>query len=449
MTKHFGTDGIRGRAGAGLTTQLAHLAAFGYASAAPASGAYGPRRPVAVLGRDPRLSSPMLASAVASGLMLGGWDVLDLGIVPTPLVPFEILRRKYAGGAMITASHNPVEDNGVKFFSAGGRKISAGLEERIEAAINGGEARAPAAALCFGQLAAHDPAEDYLRFSANAVGRAGKERGLRVALDCAHGAACSLAPRAFERAGFEVSTIAATFDGARINVNCGATHLEALSRAVRKQKADLGLAFDGDGDRALAVDHRGEPVNGDKIIALLATRLPYYRRQGGVVMTHMSNLGVEEALQSRGIAMHRTDVGDAKVAEMMDAIGLDLGGEQSGHVIMRDRLPSGDGILTALRLACLVRSSGMSLAELAADFPEYPQQLTNLRVRDKSGWQNDKPLARQLGGIRRDFSAVRFYIRPSGTEHLLRVLTEARDLAACRAANEAACSALLEWDARR
>lgn len=449
MSRYFGTDGIRGRAGHVLTPGIAHAAAFGFAACAPAQGAYSRRRPVAVLGRDPRLSSPMLASAVASGLMLGGWDVLDLGIVPTPIVPLEILRRKCSGGAMITASHNPVEDNGVKFFSADGRKIGSALERRIETVISAGQTRPRANALHFGVHREHDPSANYLRFTARALGSAGQRRGLKVVLDCAHGAACTLAPLAFERAGFETAAICATFDGTRINVRCGATHLETLSRAVRRQKADLGLAFDGDADRALAVDHRGEPVNGDKIIALFATRLGRYRRQGGVVMTQMSNLGVEEVLAWRGITMHRTDVGDAKVAAMLDERSLDLGGEQSGHVIMRDLLPSGDGILTALRLACLVRSAGKPLAELAAEFPEYPQELTNLRVHDKSSWQKDKRLARELRGIRQSFGAVRFYIRPSGTEHLLRVLTEAQDQSVCLAANRAACSALLAWDARR
>jgi phosphoglucosamine mutase len=449
LTSHFGTDGIRGRAGSVLTTDLAHLAAFGFATRAPAKGAYSAKRPMAVLGRDSRQSSPMLAGAVASGLMVGGWDVLDLGIVPTPLVPFEILRRGFAGGVMITASHNPVHDNGVKFFSADGRKISEALEERIEQVIEAGQARVNAETWRFGALSEHDASEEYLRFAIRASGGTARPRGMRLVLDCAHGAACVLAPQAFERCGFGVQTICGSFDGARINVKCGATHLEALSRAVRRSKADFGLAFDGDADRVLAVDQEGRAVSGDKIIGLLATRIPRYKKQGGVVMTHMTNLGVEEALARRGVVMHRTDVGDAKVAATMSRLKLDLGGEQSGHVIMRDLLPSGDGILTGLRFACLVRASGKTLAELAGEFPEYPQLLTNLAVDDKSGWQGDKRLGKRLSEIRAQYRQARFYIRPSGTENLLRVLTESREKAICLAANEAACGALLEWDGRR
>jgi phosphoglucosamine mutase len=439
----FGTDGIRGRAGSWLTPELALRAASGFARQLSPEAVQ--RRLQVAVGSDSRLSSPMLKAAVISGLCLQGVDVIDLGIVPTPLVPFAILRLKLGGGVMITASHNPVADNGIKFFGRDGLKIGAAGEAAVQAAVESLGQHSNAERIDFGSVTLRDVEEDYLNWACKVAGTG--LPALRVVLDCAHGATSRLAPLAFERCGFVCEALHASFDGARVNVASGATDLRQLSRRVVQSGADLGLGFDGDGDRVLAVDAGGAPVSGDKIIALFATRLPRYRNQRGVVMTQMTNMGVEEALARRGVAMRRTDVGDAKVLAEMMASGLNLGGEQSGHIIMRDKLPAGDGILAGLQLAALLARSGKPLRELVAEFAEYPQQLTNLQVRDRAAWMRDKRVGRRIEAAKNNYPDVRFYIRPSGTENLLRVLTEARDQARCLAANAALCDVFTTWDA--
>lgn len=447
--RYFGTDGIRGRAGTTLTPELALRAAFGMACCITGGKNYYPaNRPQVVLGRDSRLSSPMLAAAVQSGLNLGGCDVIDIGIVPTPAVTYMVLRGHHAGGVMITASHNPIEDNGIKFFGPTGFKLEARDEEAVEAVIGSPGAVTTQNEIHYGAEYQVDPAPDYLAALRAAVPSNHKARAYKVVLDCAHGATSLLAPIAFERAGYDVHAINNRFNGELINVKCGATDLQALSHAVRQTGAELGLAFDGDGDRMLAVDHDGKPVSGDKIIALFATRLPRYRRQGAVVMTHMTNVGVELALAAKDVKMVRTEVGDVKVLEAMLRHNLNLGGEQSGHIIMLDKSRAGDGILAGLQLAGLLRAARQPLAELAAQFPEYPQLLTNLTVHDKQAWQQDPGLKREIAKAQRNFKGVRFYLRPSGTENLVRVLTEALDDQQCHEANLAICELLAAWDRR-
>jgi len=449
MNRYFGTDGIRGRAGAMLTPELALRAAFGFAQMAADGQRFRARqRPLIVVGCDSRLSSPMLEAAVCSGIALAGCDALRLAIVPTPVVPLMVLAQKAAGGVMITASHNPIEDNGIKLFGGDGLKISPARGVQIERVIDQPEQCRVPQEMRFGELKPLNPKPGYLAFVKRALGIRPGGAALRIVLDCAYGATCELAPAAFASAGFKVLPIHAEFDGARVNVQCGATSLAALSAQVLKSRADFGLAFDGDGDRVLAIDHAGRPVNGDQIIALFATRLPRYRREGAIVMTQMTNMGVEEALEQRGIKLLRTDVGDTLVLEELIRRDLHLGGEQSGHVIMRDKLPTGDGILAGLQLALLVRRAGKPLADLAAEFPQYPQQLTNLKVRDRKAWQRDQQFRREFASVRAHFRKVRFYLRPSGTEDLVRVLTEARDHELCRLGNEAACAVFAAWDAR-
>lgn len=451
MNRYFGTDGIRGRAGAMLTPELALRAAFGFARMAADGRRYSAqRRPLIVVGHDSRLSSPMLEAAVCSGVALAGCDALCLRIVPTPVVPLLVLSQHAAGGVMITASHNPIEDNGIKLFGCDGMKISAARGLQIEKVIDQPEPCRVPEQTRFGQLVPLDPQPGYLAFIRRALGvKAGGRRKLRVVLDCAFGATCQLAPAAFASAGFDVRAINDEFDGARVNVRCGATDLSTLAAEVVRARADFGLGFDGDGDRVLAVDEAGRPVSGDQIIALFATRLPRYRREGAVVMTQMTNMGVEQALSELGIALLRTDVGDTLVLEELIRRGLHLGGEQSGHVIMRDKLPTGDGILAGLQLALLLRSAGRPLSELAAQFPQFPQRLTNLKVRDRQAWQRDQRFRREFAGVRARFRDVRFYLRPSGTEDLVRVLTEARDHELCREGNAAACAVFAAWDARQ
>ncbi len=441
LTRYFGTDGIRGHAGEFLTPELVQRAAYGYAATLGGKRYGNRRRPLVAVGEDSRLSSPMLRCAVVSGLNYGGCDALLLGCVPTPVVVYSVLQRKLAGGVMVTASHNPVGDNGVKFFAGNGLKIAPEAEQAIEAVLGGASPRV-AEELYFGQSQACDPQPEYLNYLQQAVKLPAKLKPLRIVLDCANGATAMLAPPAFAQAGFAVESINAKFDGAKVNVRCGATDLTALCLSVQRAGADLGLAFDGDGDRVLAVDELGQPVNGDKLIALLALRLPRYRKSGAVVMTQMTNLGIEQELEKKGIHMVRTDVGDVLVMRALLEQGLLLGGEQSGHVIQRDLLPAGDGILAGLQFAAVVASAAQPLSELAGQFPEFPQRLTNLRVQDKYAWQRDKRVARQLQAVERKYPQVRFYLRPSGTEPLIRVLTEAADAGQCEQSNADACAVL-------
>ena len=438
--RFFGTDGIRGQAGDLLTPELVQRAAFGFTQTLTGNHYQSGSRPVVAVGEDSRHSSPMLRSAVAAGANFGGCDVLFLGCVPTPVVVHTVLKRKLAGGVMVTASHNPIGDNGVKFFSNTGLKITQENEQAIEAVLTGASPKV--GELIFGSSKSHDAEPDYLAFLNRKVKASAKAKPLRIVLDCANGATAELAPAAFTQAGYATVCINASFDGAKVNVRCGATDLAALCRAVKRYKADLGLAFDGDGDRVLAVDEQGQPVNGDKLIALLALRLPRYRKSGAVVMTQMTNLGIEQELQKQGIRMVRTDVGDVLVMRALIEQGLLLGGEQSGHVIQRDLLPAGDGILAGLQFAAVVAGAKQPLSELAVQFPEFPQQLTNLRVRDKYAWQRNKTVSRRLDAVRRKYPHVRFYLRPSGTEPLIRVLTEAADDLQCRRSNEDACQVL-------
>lgn len=439
--RYFGTDGIRGVAGEYLTPGLACRAAFGFAQQLSGERYGERRRPQVAIGWDSRLSSPMLSLALASGLSFGGCDPVLLGCLPTPLVPFTVLRRKLAGGAMVTASHNPIQDNGIKLFGADGFKISPVTEMEIENVIDQ-PSLTVSNELHFGTHIEYDPRGQYLSFLRGLDRGRSQQRSLRIVLDCAYGATCGLAPPAFEQCGFDVVATHARFDGRRVNVGSGATDLSSLQKRVRREKADLGLAFDGDGDRMLAVDEQGQAVNGDKIIALLALHLPRYRKSGAAVMTQMTNMGIERQLRQQGIKLVRTDVGDVLVMRELLRRKLLLGGEQSGHIIMRDLLPGGDGILAGLQLARLLRTAGRPLSDLAGRFAEYPQQLTNLRVADKHAWQRDKGVIKRLREVERRFPQVRFYLRPSGTEPLIRVLTEAPERELCLAGNEAACQVL-------
>ncbi len=450
MSRYFGTDGIRGRAGSLLSPELALRTGYGLAVmlAKPAARYTRRQRRQVVIGHDTRLSADMLRNALMSGLALGGVDSLDIGLVPTPVVPQLVIDQGALAGVMITASHNPVPDNGIKIFGGDGLKLDSGTERAIEGWIDKPGRISVDSEQYFGSMDQQDVSRFYLGLLRRAVRRPGKGKSLRIVLDCAHGATSQLAGEAFEQAGHECVVICNDLDGAKVNVKCGATDLARLRRAVRQEEASLGLAFDGDGDRVLAVDELGRPVSGDRIIALFATRLPRYRKQGGVVMTHMTNMGVEQALARRGVTMFRTEVGDINVMKNMLKYQINLGGEQSGHIIMRDKAPSGDGILVGLQLASLLVSSGSPLSELVAEFVEFPQQLTNLQVKDKQAWVKDNRVRKELEQVRSNFETVRFYLRPSGTENVVRVLTESQDRKHCLAGNAAACAVFNDWSKR-
>ncbi len=423
MGRYFGTDGVRGLANGDLTPELA--LGIAQAAARVLIGHDPSHRPLAVIGRDPRASGEMLESAVVAGLASAGADVLRVGVLPTPAMAFLTADFDADLGVVLSASHNPMPDNGIKLFARGGHKLPDEIESEIEAALGAPGARPTGAAIGRVRDAA-DAAERYIAHLLAAVPQ--RLDGLRVVVDCAHGAASRVAPEAYRRAGASVTAIAAEPDGVNINDGVGSTHIEALAKRVAADGADLGIAHDGDADRCLAVDAAGQLVDGDQILALSALSL----RAGGrlrddtIVATVMSNLGLHHAMRSAGISVVTTAVGDRYVLEELRARGLSLGGEQSGHVIFTDAATTGDGLLTALNVMARMASSGTPLAELASVVQRLPQVLVNVQVTDRvRACEADtvKTALAQAGAELGD--AGRILLRPSGTEQLVRVMVEA------------------------
>jgi phosphoglucosamine mutase len=421
MTRLFGTDGVRGVANEELTPDLA--VALGRA----AGMVLAPGGEM-IVGRDTRPSGPMLEGALVSGLCSAGTNVRVAGVVPTPAVAFLTVEHGEQAGAVISASHNPVADNGIKFFSAQGVKLSAQQEERIEAAMASEATGLPTGTGVGRAEAFTEGADGYVKHLVSSL--EGRLEGLKVVLDCAHGAAFDTAPRAFAEAGAHVSAIHDSPDGSRINVDCGSTSLRDLAAAVKDEGADLGIAFDGDADRALAVDERGEEVDGDRILAVFALRLAErgLLEHDVVVATVMSNLGFVHALESRGIGVVAAPVGDRFVAEAMAESGAVLGGEQSGHIIFGRHATTGDGVLTGMQVALAVADSHTALSKLAGVFEPYPQVLINVevgakeRLGDAQGlWEEVAATEQRLG------DHGRVLIRASGTEPVVRVMVEAAD----------------------
>jgi phosphoglucosamine mutase len=418
----FGTDGVRGVANRDLTPDLA--LALGRAAGlvlAPSGGRF-------VIGRDTRLSGPMLEAALVAGLCSSGAEVLRAGIVPTPAVAYLTLEEKARGGAVISASHNPVPDNGIKFFSSEGLKTTEETERRIEESATSPPADLPTGADVGIASDLEDAGDRYVDHLLGSL--EGRLDGLRVVLDCAYGAAFNLAPRALREAGAEVRAIHAEPDGARINVECGSTSMTELSRAVVADGADIGLAFDGDADRVLAVDERGEEVDGDRILGLAAAHLMEegVLKDGIVVATVMSNLGFIRALEERGIEVVAAPVGDKFVAAEMAERGAVLGGEQSGHVIFSEYSTTGDGILTGLQICSILKGSDAPLSKLAHFFEPFPQVLINVPVASRDGLSD---AADVWAAVEKAESSLghdgRVLLRPSGTEPLIRVMVEAAD----------------------
>jgi phosphoglucosamine mutase len=422
MTRLFGTDGVRGVANRDLTPDLA--LALGRAAGvvlAPGGGRV-------VVGRDTRLSGPMLHAALCAGLCSAGASVLDAGILPTPGVAWLTRVEDASAGAVISASHNPVADNGIKFFSSVGSKVSGDEEAAIEALVASGPADLPEGEDVGGITTIDDSAVRYVEHVVGAV--QGPLGGLRVVLDCAYGAAWKVGPDAFARAGADVFAIHAEPDGARINVDCGSTSLDTLAKTVVAEGAAFGLGFDGDGDRVLAVDESGAVVDGDRIIALAALRLHQAGDLPGglVVTTVMANLGLRRALEAAGIEVVTVPVGDRHVAEAMTEHGAVLGGEQSGHVIFSEHATTGDGVLTGLKLAEIVAGAGKPLSELAAVFEPYPQVLLNVAVAERDALESSgKVWARVREAEDALGESGRVLLRASGTEPLVRVMVEAAD----------------------
>jgi phosphoglucosamine mutase len=435
----FGTDGVRGAAGRELTAGLAlDLAAA--AAAVLGRGVPGPSaaaRPVAVVGRDPRVSGEFLEAAVVAGLASSGVDVLRLGVIPTPGVAYLTGALDAAFGVVISASHNPAADNGIKFFGRGGVKLPDATEDAVEArlrtaaaAAGSREAALPPAE--FGRVS--DAAAEHGRYLDHLLATLPDHpqpplAGLRVVADCAHGAAYQIAPRALRRAGAEVITIGAEPDGLNINEGCGSTALGALCAAVVEHGADAGIAYDGDADRCLAVDADGQPLDGDQILTILATGMKEAGRLAGnaVVVTVMSNQGFHLAMRDAGIAVIETPVGDKHVSAAMRDGGYVLGGEQSGHIIMFEHATTGDGVLTSLQLLAAVNRHGVPIAAAAKMMPKYPQVLVNVPGdASRLGPRTDAAVRRaeaQLGGD------GRILVRPSGTEPKIRLMIQARDAA--------------------
>ena len=419
----FGTDGVRGVAGVDLTEKLAHDLAVAAAEVLTESGEFAGHRPVAIVGQDSRESGAYLEAAICKGLTESGVDVRKVGILPTPAVSFLITELKADLGVMISASHNPAQDNGIKFFSRTGRKLDDAVEGKIERLL-GQPWQRPAEMEIGHEIEDTESREKYISYLLGTI--ESSFAGLKIVVDCANGAASFVAPEVLRRAGAEVVAISASPNGLNINQNCGSTHLENLIATVKSERADLGIAHDGDADRVLAVDHEGNVVDGDYILGILAdhTHLPTKT----VVGTVMTNLGLIRALEARGIGFIATPVGDRYVLEKMTAEGHTLGGEQSGHVIMSKYGNTGDGLLTALHLISHVAQSKKSLKELASFMKRYPQVLINVSGVAKEKLAHNQRIQESVKKIESQLGLTgRVLLRASGTEPLIRVMIEAEN----------------------
>jgi len=436
VARLFGTDGVRGIANRDVTAELALDLSVAAAHVLGEAGAFAGHRPRAVVGRDPRASGEFLSAAVIAGLLSAGVDVLDAAVLPTPAIAFLTADTGADLGVMLSASHNAMPDNGIKFFAKGGHKLPDEVEDAIEARMR----------------------EPWERPTGDRVGRVvplagGPERyvehllgalphrldGLTVVIDAAHGAASEVSPQVFRRAGAEVVVIGGEPDGLNINDGYGSTHLENLQKAVVEHGADLGVAHDGDADRCLAVDARGEVVDGDQIMAILSLAMREHGvlAQDTLVATVMSNLGMFQAMEREGITVRQTAVGDRYVLEQMKAESLSLGGEQSGHLIFLEHGTTGDGVLTGLMLASRVAETGRSLQDLASVMVRLPQVLINVKGVDKSRVDDNAGVQSEVRAAEAELGASgRVLLRKSGTEPLVRVMVEADEASRARAVAE-------------
>lgn len=432
MARLFGTDGVRGLANGLLTADLAlglaqaTAVVLGQGRRAEVRRAQG-KRPVAVVARDPRISGDFLSAAVSAGLASSGVDVLDAGVITTPAAAFLVQNIDADFGFMISASHNPAPDNGLKIFAHGGTKLPDVVEERIEEHMEHEQLMPTGAAV--GRIDRFADAED--RYVIHLLGSLPHTLdGLHVVIDCANGAAAGVSPQVFTDAGARVTVIGNDPDGININDGVGSTHIDLLAKAVLEHKADVGIAHDGDADRCLAVDADGRIVDGDQIMAILALSM---KERGTLtddtlVATVMSNLGLRRAMEEHGVRMLQTKVGDRYVLEAMNAEGLALGGEQSGHVIMSEFATTGDGILTGLHLVSEMARTGKTLAELASVMTVYPQVMVNVKDVDKGRAHSHETLMQAVADAERELGdSGRVLLRPSGTEPLVRVMVEAAD----------------------
>jgi len=425
MGRLFGTDGVRGLANRDVTAEVALDASVAAAHVLGTAGAFEGHRPRAVVGRDPRASGEFLSAAVAAGLASAGVDVDDVGVLPTPAVAYLTAARGVDIGVVLSASHNPMPDNGLKFLARGGHKLDDEVEAAIEARMGEEWDRPLGAAVGRIRTDVSLAGQQYVDHLVATVGT--RLEGLRIVVDCANGAASEVGPAALRQAGADVVVINASPDGRNINEACGSTHPEQLQAAVVAAHADLGVAFDGDADRCLAVDAAGTLVDGDQIMGALAIAL-HERGElphDTLVTTVMSNLGLRIAMRDAGIVTVETGVGDRYVLEAMRAGGYGLGGEQSGHIILAAHATTGDGLLTALQLASRVVESGRTLADLAGVVRRLPQILVNVPGVDRTR-TDDEVLAEAVAVAEKQLGDTgRVLLRPSGTEPLVRVMVEA------------------------
>lgn len=429
MTRLFGTDGVRGLANETLTAPLAMKLGAAAATVLTRERSSGGRRPTALIGRDPRVSGEMLAAAMAAGMASKGIDVLRVGVIPTPGLAF--LTDDYGAdiGVMISASHNPMPDNGIKFFSAGGKKLPDDVEDQIEAAMKELAETGPTGT-GIGRVIeeAPDARERYLAHLKQAVQT--DLAGIKVVVDCANGAAFEVAPKAYAAAGADVTAIFNTPNAYNINDGSGSTHIEQIQAAVVEHGAHIGLAHDGDADRCLAVDAKGNVVDGDQIMAILATGMKERNslHDNTLVATVMSNLGLKIAMREHGIELKETAVGDRYVLEELNRGEYSLGGEQSGHLVVPAYATTGDGTLTGLLLMARMAETGKSLEELASVMQVLPQVLINVPVSDKGKIMEAPQVQEAIQAAMAELGdSGRVLLRPSGTEELFRVMVEAAD----------------------
>ena len=418
----FGTDGVRGVAGVDLTAELAFNLSTAAASVLADLGEFAGHRPTAIVGQDSRASGQYLEEAICRGLSSAGIDVYRVGILPTPAISFLVKDRGADLGVMISASHNPASDNGIKFFDRTGSKLADQIEAKIESVLGKTVVSTNGAGKVIEDLEAK---ESYIKNLLKSLD--GNLSGIKVVVDCANGAASFVAPDVLKRAGAEVIAISASPNGLNINDNCGSTHLENLIEAVKSQGADIGIAHDGDADRVLAIDDKGSVIDGDFILGILAQDMELPTKT--VVGTVMTNLGLIKALEEKGIKFIATAVGDRYVLEEMLAGGHILGGEQSGHIIMSEYANTGDGLLTALQLISKLKKSGKSASELASFMKRYPQVLINVSGVAKEKLASSQVIAKAVSDTQQRLADKgRVLLRASGTEALIRVMIEAQDL---------------------
>jgi phosphoglucosamine mutase len=429
MRKLFGTDGVRGVANVHPMTvevalQLGKGCAFLFKDKT--------RRHKIVVGKDTRLSGYMIETAITAGICSMGGDVLLVGPLPTPGIAFITTSMRADAGIVISASHNPFQDNGIKIFSGNGFKLPDQMEEQIEALMYSEDLSSSlVTANKVGKAFRIDDAIGrYIVFLKNTFPQELTLDGLRIVLDCANGATYKVAPTVFEELGAEVILLGAKPNGENINKNCGALYPGLISAMVRKKKADLGISFDGDGDRVVFVDENGEVIDGDQIMAICASRMSKERRlkKNTLVTTVMSNMGLEVSMREKGIRLIRTQVGDRYVVEEMVKRGCNFGGEQSGHLIFLDHNPTGDGILSALQLLAIMQKEGKSLSDLSDIMNRYPQKLVNIRIKERRRLEEFPAVIQQIRKVEKQLDGKgRLLVRFSGTEPLVRIMVEGED----------------------